>query len=354
MVHDFSPFLLRLGESFGLRWYGVSYLLAFLLAYLLIVWMVRRQRYGLTVQMVGDLVTYGAIGILLGGRFGYCIFYAPDLFIQFKTDFPFWGVLALNEGGMSSHGGMIGLIVALTLFSMRTGVNQVYLYDLAALVGPVGIFFGRIANFINGELVGRAAEESYQYAVKFPQDILYWPQYEMQKLGALGSVIEKIPGYSKEKWLEWVDQYRVQPEARNQVQQGLNQIIDAIQSGNQQAKEAIAPLLTARHPSQLYAAVGEGLFIFLFLFILWYKPRKPGVVGAWFVILYAFIRIIDEKFRMPDVHLGYGLLGLTRGQWLSSMMLLLGIWLLFFYGRRMTLPEPGWGLGQHVRIHRRS
>jgi phosphatidylglycerol:prolipoprotein diacylglycerol transferase len=354
MLHDLSPFAIRFTESFGIRWYGLSYLAGFFCAYLFIIWLSRRQRLGLTVQMVGDLVTYGAIGILLGGRLGYCLFYSPDLFLKFKTDFPFWGVLALNEGGMSSHGGMIGLVLSLVLFSWNSGISQLYLFDLAAISGPIGVFFGRLANYVNGELVGREVDVSYEYAVKFPQDILYWPQYNMEKLGSLGDVMDKIPGVGKSEWLSWVDQFRSNPNIQAKMNFALSQVLEQIQSGNQAVKEAIIPLLTARHPSQIYEAFGEGLFLFILLFIIWYKPRQPGVVGSWFLILYAIARIIGERFRLPDAHLGFDFLELTRGQVLSGVMLILGLWLLFFYSRRMTIAQPGWGLGQHVRIHRRS
>ena len=132
-----------------------------------------------------------------------------------------------------------------------------------------------------------------------------------------------------------------------------NQIIEAIQSGNSAAKEAIAPLLDLRHPSQLYGAVAEGLILFLILFFLWRKPRKPGIIGCCFVVFYAIARIIDEEFRLPDTQLGYQLFGLTRGQWLSIVMLAIGLVFLFIWGRRDSLRVPGWRRGQNVKIHRR-
>lgn len=353
MVHDLSPFLIRFSGDIGIRWYGLSYIMGFLASYYMISWLAQRQRVGLTPQMVGDFITYGAIGVLVGGRLGYCVFYNPELFIQFRSSFPFWGVLAVNEGGMASHGGIIGLVLATTIFAIRNGLSQLYLYDLIAIVGPIGIFFGRMANFINGELVGRPADPTFPLAVRFPQDIFLWPKNEFAKLPALGDVISQIPGYTKDQWLEWVDKFRSDVTAREAVNAGLTKIVDAIQSGNVAAKEAIGPLLEPRHPSQLYAGASEGLFLFLCLFLIWYKPRRPGVIGAWFVILYAIVRIVNEQFRMPDDHLGYQLFNLTRGQWLSIGMLFVGFALLFIWGRRDRLPTPGWGRGQNVKIGRR-
>ena len=351
MVHSLSPFIIRFTETLGLRWYGFSYVMGFVCAYLIMVWLVRRQRNGLTAEHVSDFITYLAFGTLIGGRLGYVLFYSPDLLFKFKADFPFWGVLAVNEGGMASHGGMIGIVVATWLFSRKSGAKILYLLDLCVVAGPIGVFFGRIANFINGELVGRPAPADFPLAVKFPQDIQMWPTQEFERLQTLSPVTEKI-GVPSSQWLDWLSHFRIDSAARDHVYSTLNAIVDQIQSGNAAAKEAIAPLLTPRHPSQLYAAFGEGLFIFLFLFFLWRKPRKPGIVGATFVILYAAVRIADEFFRTPDAHIGFQLFGLTRGQWLSIGMMFIGFVLMFIWSRSLAAPVNGWGRVQSVKIGR--
>lgn len=352
MVHDLDPFALQISGDFGIRWYGLSYMMGFICAYFLIQWLAKKQRAGMTPQMVGDFVTYAAIGTLVGGRLGYCIFYAPDLFLKFKPEFPFWGVLAVNEGGMASHGGMIGIVVACILFARKYKINRLYLFDLVAVSGPIGVFFGRIANFINGELVGRPCDPTFPLAVKFPQDIHMWPTQEFSKLPELASVTEKI-GVPREQWLELVEKFRFDASAREQVYSILNQIITAIQTGNTAAKEAIAPLLTPRHPSQLYAAFGEGLFIFLVLFFMWRKPRKPGFIAATFILIYAVVRVVDEHFRMPDAHIGFQALGLTRGQWLSIAMFVVGLILMFFWSRSGSLNIQGWSRGQNIKLNRK-
>lgn len=352
MVHDLDPFALRISGDFGVRWYGLSYMMGFICAYLMIKWLARRQRAGLTPQMVGDFVTYAAIGTLVGGRLGYVIFYGPDLFTKFKSTFPFWGVLAVNEGGMASHGGMIGIVIAALLFARKYSVNALYLFDLVAVSGPIGVFFGRIANFINGELVGRPCDPSFPLAVKFPQDIYLWPSQEFNRMNDLAAVTEKI-GVSRETWLELLGKFRIDQNSRDQVYAIMNKIIEQIQSGNTAAKEAIAPLLTPRYPSQLFAAVGEGLLTFLILFLLWRKPRKPGFIAATFVLLYAVVRIADEYFRMPDVQLGFRWLGLTRGQWLSISMFGVGLVLMVVWTRASSLKIPGWGRGQSIKLNRK-
>ncbi len=328
-------------------------MIGFILSYYLILWLTRRQNASITQEQISDFVTYGAIGVLVGGRLGYCLFYSPDLFLSFDSSFPFWGVLAVNKGGMASHGGILGLIASCLIFAQRNGINPLYLFDLVAVCGPVGIFFGRLANFVNGELVGRIAPENYPWGVRFPQDILNWPSQEFARLGTLSVVVEKL-GVTKDQWFEWMDKFRADSISRMNLESTLYKIIDAVQAGHQDVRAAVAPLLDLRYPSQLFAALGEGVLLFSVLFLFWRKPRKPGMVGALFVVVYALVRISDEQFRLPDAHIGYQLFGLTRGQWLSIGMLALGLLLMLIWGKRSTLPTMGWRRVESVKIHRRK
>ncbi|MGZ3745361.1 MAG: prolipoprotein diacylglyceryl transferase [Pseudobdellovibrionaceae bacterium] len=351
-VHDLNPFAIQFSENFGIRWYGLSYMIGFLCSYLLIRWLTYRQRAGLTPNMVGDFIIYAAVGTLVGGRLGYVFFYAPDLILKFKASFPFWGIFAVNEGGMASHGGMIGIVVACLLFAHRHGVNSLYLLDLVSVSGPIGVFFGRIANFINGELVGRPAPADFPYSVKFPQDILNWPSMDFPKLNSLVEVVNKI-NIPREQWLAMVEKYQLDTLSRSQVYDALQKIVAEIQNGNQGVRDSLAPLLTARYPSQLLGALGEGLFLFLVLFFLWRKGRKPGFIAAMFIILYALVRIGDEAFRMPDVQIGYQWLDLTRGQWLSAGMFIIGLSMMFLWMRSNSLNIPGWNRGHSIRLGRK-
>ena len=352
MVHDLSPFVIRFYDNFGIRWYGLSYLVGFFMAFVLIRWISARQRTGLSNEIISDFITHGAIGTLVGGRLGYCLFYSPDLFAKFKDTFPFWGVLAVNEGGMASHGGMIGIVLATYLFARKNNINFLYMMDLTSVVGPVGVFFGRIANFINGELVGRPADPNFPLAVKFPQDIMLWPQSEFTKLSEMIPTVEKV-GMAKEQWFSLIDKYRLDASAREQIYQTLTKIIDEIQKGNTAVKESLAPLLISRHPSQLYAALGEGLFLFVLLFFTWKSSRKPGTITATFMIAYAFVRIIDEHFRMPDAHIGYQLFNLTRGQWLSIGLLSFGLFFMFWWNRSNSKVVQGWGRMSSIKLNRK-
>lgn len=352
MVHSLSPFLIQFTETFGIRWYGTAYLAGFLFAFFLISWLSERQNAGLSRALVGDFITTVAIGTLVGGRLGYALFYSPDLFLKFKSDFPYWGILAVNEGGMASHGGMIGMAVACLIFARRYRINSLYLFDLTCLTGPVGVFFGRIANFINGELVGRVAEPGFPLGVKFPQDMWMWPSNDTSKLSALVDTTEKI-GINRDTWFAWVDKVNSDAVSRQGVFDAITKIIHEIQNGNVAVKESVAPLLELRHPSQLYAAFGEGLFLFVLLFFLWRKPKKPGFICATFVVCYAIVRIAGEQFRLPDAHIGFQALGLTRGQWLSIAMLIIGLALMFIWNRAGSLQINGWGRGQSIRLHRK-
>ncbi len=358
MVHDLSPFIFKFpdfavwGDNFGIRWYGFSYMLGFICAYKIISWLAERQRAGLNYLMVGDFITYAAIGTLVGGRLGYCLFYDPSLFLSFRPTIPFWGVLAVNEGGMASHGGIIGIIIASVMYAKKQGLNYVYLLDLAAVTGPLGSLFGRIANFINGELVGRPADASFPLAVKFPNDILNWPYKEFDRLSTLTPVVEKI-GIEPSKWNELLGRFNTDKSVRDQVENALYRVIHEIQNGNIAVKEAIGSVLDPRHPSQLYAAASEGLFTFIILFFLMRKSHRPGFIAGWFIIIYAVMRILNEQFRMPDAHIGYQLFGLTRGQWLSIVMLIVGIVALFYWTRTQSQMIHGWKREDSVKVSRR-
>jgi len=336
-----DPFAIQVTEHFGIRWYGLAYLVGFYCGYLLIRWMARRGLSPVPVELAGDFVFTAALGTVIGGRLGYCLFYSPELLLSFRPHFPFWGVFAINEGGMASHGGIIGIIVACLLYGRRHKLPAFHLFDLTTLGGTIGIFFGRIANFINGELVGRPAPAGYPLGVKFPQDILAWPGHDWARLETLSSVVERL-GIAPSTWSDLVQNGLRDPRAYETLTGTLHRIIGVVQSGNELVATTLAPLLVTRYPSQLIEALLEGLFLFVALMVIWRYPRRPGVIAGWFFTLYATVRIIGEQFRMPDLQLGFQLYGLTRGQWLSIVMLALGAVFLFAAARRKEAHLGGW------------
>jgi phosphatidylglycerol:prolipoprotein diacylglycerol transferase len=309
-LHRLDPFAIGF-----IRWYGLAYLAGFAVGYIWMRSLARRRCTPLAPEAVADFVCVVALGTVLGGRLGYCAFYQPSLLAHFDTNIPFWGALAINQGGMSSHGGMIGMTVAIFWFARRVKLPGLHLMDLIGLVAPIGIVFGRLANFVNGELYGRLCASDLPWGVKFPQDLVEW------KFDGSGRLV--TPEF----------QNVLQLAASGENAPSLEQVVVAVQS-NDAVAAALEPLLSTRHPSQLYAALLEGLLVLCVVVWLWRKPRKPGVLSGVFFVSYAVVRIFGEQFRMPDSHLGFQALGLTRGQWISIVMLVLGIVFLALTARR--------------------
>lgn len=369
-VHQMNPFLIQLTENIGIRWYGLAYLTGFFVGYFIMVVIARRGLVAadgtrsLPEEKLGDYLLAIVLGTMIGGRVGYALFYSQDLLTDFSMKFPFWGVLRVWEGGMASHGGMLGIILAAAWYAHRQNrraekttppQDWMNLGDLTTLGGSLGICAGRIANFINGELYGRPIESvksfGAEWAVKFPTEAYLWLKYDAEKqitssspdlLPRLANAAEAV-GMKASHWLEIVARVRTSMPARAEVQNVILKIISATEQHNQTVIAALEPVLTARHPYQLYGSLLEGLLLFLIAAAVWYKPRKPGVVGGIWLISYAIVRIITESIRMPDAHLGYQLLGLTRGQWLSVAMLVGSIGVLVYALRRNKLPIGGWG-----------
>ncbi len=336
MLHTLDPFAVVFYQNFGIRWYGLSYLTGFVCAYYIILYLSKAKLSYISENLISDYVFYVALGTIIGGRLGYCIFYSPDLLLRFNSNFPFWGVLAVNEGGMASHGGIAGIIIASILYARKHNFPAWHAVDLAALTGPVGVFFGRIANFINGELVGRPCDKDFILGVKFPQDILLWPGYEPQRLSSLTESVGRL-GISPEKWASVVKSFNYDNSSWRFLHSTLESLITAVQNHNPEVMNSISQVLTLRHPSQLYAALLEGLFMFIFLASFWKKVyQKPGIISGLFLTMYSVVRIIDEQFRTPDAQIGFQMFGLTRGQWLSVCMFVLGLIFILNLRRKVT------------------
>lgn len=340
-THDLSPVIFRV---FGLsiRWYGVSYLAGLFVAWLALRQLAKRNLVLIPTSRVEDFMMMMAIGVIAGGRLGYCLFYAPDLFITFENRLPFWGVLMTNQGGMASHGGILGVILMSWRISrgfknadgeIEGRCPPLHVMDIAAFLVPFGMFFGRIANFINSELLGRIVAMPGQHApwwsVRFPQEIMtgHAPELSPAQATELRRLIEihKLPGETDTT--------------------GIEAMIARLQHGSTDLRAQLEPLLAARHPSQLYQAVAEGIVLGLVLWFIWRRPRLPGVVGCWFLITYGVLRIGTELFRLPDDQLAVQrIAGLSRGQWLSVLMILAGTMIL-----RIVLKRGGQKLGGWAR-----
>ncbi len=329
--HQLDPFIIQFTETMGIRWYSMAYIVGVIVGYYVVHYCLVRNRVCALLQKDwADLIMWAVFGMILGGRLGYAVFYHPKLFIEWDGSFPFWGLLKVHQGGLASHGGILGLAIAVILFARLRGFIAWHCLDLVCFPAGLGIFFGRCANFINGELYGRIVANKALVAVQFPKEMLSWVfNRKIEYLKELGPAVSalKNPNISQENWQNWM--YQASSLGKNQFSVIDNQIyatiyalISACEKGSQEVITALQPILSYRHPSQIYQAILEGLVIFVILWLFWRKtPRRAGSVSILFGITYALMRIAGEMFRMPDTQLGFRALGITRGQWLSIIML---------------------------------
>jgi phosphatidylglycerol:prolipoprotein diacylglycerol transferase len=361
-LHDISPVIVKFTDTIAIRWYGLSYALGFLLGWAWLRYMSAIGMTPLSKQRLGDAMLVLVLGVVLGGRLGYVLFYDPQLLIDFSGSIPFWGVLKVQNGGMSSHGGIVGVIIATWVISRGTkdgkggrvgAVPWMHVLDLMAVACTVGLMLGRLANFINGELLGQIVampgKPGPWWSIQFPQE-----RMTGDPLGVDPNVpLEHAPKLTPEQTEQLaalLDRFRVGMESDETA---YSRIVHVIQSGTQQANEVaqqLAPLLASRYPSQLMQAITDGLLLGGALWLIWYKPRRAGVIGAWFGILYGVMRILTELVRLPDPQLTQlkESSGLSMGQWLSAAMIVVGVALLVWYWRHPGPMYGGW-LKKNIR-----
>ena len=297
-VHDLNPIALPIYGGLALRWYGLAYLMGFVAGFLLLRDLAWRGLWVMAPDKVGDFIAACALfGVFLGGRLGYILFYHlpkvgwGSLIHDPMVIFRVW------EGGMASHGGILGLAVFTWFYAKKHQVSWAALADGLCVVGPLGLFFGRMANFINGELYGRIAT-GVPWAVKFPL-----------------SLAEES---AQTQDLAWQACVRVDPQLANA--NSLETLIAAARQ-NPKLSETLGEFLPARHPSQIYEALLEGALLFAILWVVRLRfPKAPaGLITGIFFALYAIFRIFGEQFRQPDAAMvGF----LTKGQFFSVFMFL--------------------------------
>lgn len=257
-VHDLSPFVIQFTDTFGIRYYGLAYLLGFIGGALLLHAYARAGRSRLPASQIADLIVAIVVGVMVGGRLGSFLLY--DGWRHLGED-PF-AVFRVWEGGMASHGGFIGVALAMAWFARSSRVPFLHISDLIVSVAPLGLMLGRFANFINGELWGKITDVTW--AVIFPASA---PEE--------GMPISLIP---------------------------------------------------PRHPSQLYEAALEGALLLAFMQWRFWRTdvvrRHPGRLAGEFLIAYAVVRAIGELFREPDAAL---IFGLSRGTFYSVFLVGVGL-----------------------------
>ena len=280
---DISPEIFSInlfGQTLSLRWYAVSYILGFFCAIKIMklyikktdLWIAGKPPF--TSEQAEALLTFLILGVIFGGRLGYVLFYN----LSYYVENPFH-ILRIWDGGMAFHGGFLGVVVAVTFYCFLNRISLWSAADLIAISSPPGLLFGRLANFINGELWGKPTDIAW--GVIFP-----------------GDRAQDCPGVTG---------------------------------------------LCARHPSQIYEALLEGLLLFLILIILTYRGgfKRPGLITGSFALGYGISRFVVEYFRVPDPQffssinpfgfvIRVGEYGLTMGQSLTLPMILCGLILIVY------------------------
>ena len=270
LPQQINPVIIEIGW-FRLQYYGLMYILAFALTYFLVLYRVKHEaRFEFSKSQVNDLTTYIILGLIIGARLGYVLFYNLSYYLRhpleiilpfsFSNGFTFTGI-----SGMSYHGGLIGILLLVFWYIRKAKLNYWDVMDLYVPVVPLGYTFGRLGNFINGELFGRTTTAAIG---------MYFPQ---------------------------------------------------------------APEKVLRHPSQLYEAFFEGIFLFVILWSIRKLNVPKGAMLALYVIGYGLVRFVIEFFREPDSHLGLVLSFFSMGQILCALMIAGGIGL-YIYLRQKEQP----------------
>ncbi|MDQ1154110.1 prolipoprotein diacylglyceryl transferase [Brevundimonas sp. SORGH_AS_0993] len=286
---EFDPVLIHLGPL-PIRWYALAYVAGIVLGWWYAARLIKTQRLWapgkppLTTTQLDDLVLWIVLGVILGGRLGYALFYKPVMYAQLFTGQSLgerFELFQLWTGGMSFHGGMIGTTLAVVLYARAKKLNTLSIGDMALATAPIGLFFGRLANFINGELWGR--QTTVPWGVNF-----------------CNARVREFYGPT----CEFVDR----------------------------AGHVQGPGDMVRHASQLYEAGLEGLVLCTLLALAVWKGgllKKPGYVTGLFLVGYGVCRAALENVREPDVGMPHFPLGLTMGMMLSTPMILIGAWLIW-------------------------
>lgn len=317
-VHDLDPVALPIFGNLALRWYGLAYLMGFVAGFLLLRHLARKKLWVLQPEKTGDFIAAAALfGVFLGGRLGYILFYhIPKLGVGSILQDPLL-IFRVWEGGMASHGGILGLVIFTWFYAKKHKVSWTGLGDGLCVVAPLGLLFGRAANFINGELYGRVAD-GVAWAVKFP---LTLTDPKAPESGSFEAAAAAAVNAEPRLGAAYHAMNEAAPEWYGQAQHVFFEQLLEANRHSEKVGEAIAPFLDPRHPSQVYEGLLEGLLLFIILWVVRICcPKAPhGLLTGLFFGLYAIFRIFAEQYREPDA--AWVIDGvLTQGQFLSLFM----------------------------------
>ena len=275
ILPQFNPVAITIGPI-AIHWYALMYVLGFIFFLTVSKQKIKQKAAPLRqLEDLDNLFVYGVLGVLLGGRLGYVLFYQSAYYFSHPSE-----IIKVWQGGMSFHGGLLGVLLGIMLFCYRYRYRFLSITDFIAPLVPVGLGLGRIGNFINGELWGRVTSPTHFWAMGFPQ------AYDLDK--------QLAPQLSPSLQTAFI-KYHVLP----------------------------------RHASQLYEACLEGVLLFILLYLFTRKKREMGQTTGLCLLLYGCFRFIVEFSREPDQQLGLLAFGLSMGQWLCLPMIITGVILYF-------------------------
>jgi phosphatidylglycerol---prolipoprotein diacylglyceryl transferase len=328
-----DPVLLDIpGLAIDIRWYGMMYVVGFVVGQIVLVRLARRGFLPIKPEVAPDVIFYCVFGVMLGGRLGYAIFYEQSLLNPIEF-------VKVWKGGLAFHGGLAGVAVALWVFARRHGVPWPRLADACAIAVPAGILAVRFANFINGELYGRPTTAGTFGAMQFPTDPI-----ALQRLGIANEWSMRDRelciqvAYRKRTWPDVLPQLRATDERGRAID--WTHVPGKLDWARVKAEVRAdgSPVVPYRHPSQLYEGLGEGLVLGIVLAVLYRltrsRPLAPGSYGIVFLLGYASVRFSLEYVRQPDADLGIVALGMTMGQLLSLGLVVFALAMLVWNLRR--------------------
>lgn len=340
-----DPVLLDIpGLPIDIRWYGVMYIVAFVVGQSILGRLARARFFPVPPPAAADLVFYCVFGVMLGGRLGYAIFYSPNFSLLNPLQF-----VQVWKGGLAFHGGLAGVAVAAWLFCRRYRVGWFRTVDALALGTTPGILAVRFANFLNGELFGRVTAKGVGWAMQFPTDPMAsrllglsnaWTMRDREL--CIQVAFGKRSFASVKDLLSGVDENGL-PIDWASIGPKLEGAWAHVKTATDAAGNLLVPY---RHPSQLYEGFGEGIVVGLVLLGVYLltrrRPLRPGTYAILFLLGYAGARWSLELVRQPDDVFGPGgtvLMGMTMGQTLSCGLVLLAI-VMVFWPRRANGDAP--------------